>query len=228
MKISKDGDVRKQELLDAAFKLFYKKGYENTSINSIIEKVGVSKGAFYYYFKSKEEVLDKLSLQQTEKLIKIINKIVKDNKLNALDKLNKIIAGSLEYKAGHREQRQKYRRIFEQIENSKLQQRILESNVEFVQPIIQSIIEQGIQEGFFNTPFPDEAAEVYIYFGYILRNMLSKYLEKIDEKSENIEIVKKKLLFYEDLIERIFGAEKGSIKIINTLLKYFLKAKDNK
>jgi len=103
MKISKDGDVRKQELLDAAFKLFYKKGYENTSINSIIEKVGVSKGAFYYYFKSKEEVLDKLSLQQTEKLIKIINKIVKDNKLNALDKLNKIIAGSLEYKAGHRE-----------------------------------------------------------------------------------------------------------------------------
>jgi len=104
----------------------------------------------------------------------------------------------------------------------------LESNVEFVQPIIQSIIEQGIQEGFFNTPFPDEAAEVYIYFGYILRNMLSKYLEKIDEKSENIEIVKKKLLFYEDLIERIFGAEKGSIKIINTLLKYFLKAKNNK
>jgi len=56
MRISKDGDIRKQELLDAALQLFYEKGYEKTSVNDIIEKVGVSKGAFYYYFKSKEEV----------------------------------------------------------------------------------------------------------------------------------------------------------------------------
>jgi len=222
MRISKDGDIRKQEFLDTAFELFCKKGYENTSINNIIDKIGVSKGAFYYYFKSKEEVLDQLSLQQTKKLINNIKKIVEDDQLNALEKLNQITANSLKYKAEHREHRKKIYKIFEQVTNAKLQQRILKNNVEYIQPIIQSIIEQGIQEGFFNTSFPEETAEIYIYLGYILRNMLNRHLEKIEKEPENIEIIKKKLLFYENLIERIFGVKNGSVKITKTLKKYFI------
>ena len=40
-----------------ALELFYKKGYENTTIKDIIEEIGVSKGAFYHYFESKEDVI---------------------------------------------------------------------------------------------------------------------------------------------------------------------------
>lgn len=228
MRISKDGDIRKQELLDAALQLFYEKGYEKTSVNDIIEKIGVSKGAFYYYFKSKEEVLDNLSMQQTEKIIKIIKKIAENNRLNTLEKLNKVIAESLEYKIAHQEHRIKIHKVFEQGVNSKLQRRILENNVEFIRPTIQSIVEQGIQEGVFDTVFPEEAAEVYIYCGSILRNMLSKLLREKGGEPGNIEIIKQKLIFYEDLIERILGAKKGSIKISQTLLKYFLKPKNIK
>ncbi|MCK4578956.1 MAG: TetR/AcrR family transcriptional regulator, partial [Candidatus Marinimicrobia bacterium] len=52
-RVLKEYDERKTEFLDAARELFYSLGYEQTSVNTIIEKVGVSKGTFYHYFKSK-------------------------------------------------------------------------------------------------------------------------------------------------------------------------------
>ena len=46
-------DLRKQ-IIDAAWELFYKQGYENTTVNDIVKKANTSKGGFYYYFKAKE------------------------------------------------------------------------------------------------------------------------------------------------------------------------------
>jgi AcrR family transcriptional regulator len=48
MRIAKPGKIRKQELIDTALKLFTERGYHKTSINAVIEAVGVTKGAFYY------------------------------------------------------------------------------------------------------------------------------------------------------------------------------------
>lgn len=50
----------KQEILDAAWELFDKNGYEKTTVNDIIKKANTSKGGFYYYFKAKEELLNSL------------------------------------------------------------------------------------------------------------------------------------------------------------------------
>ena len=50
----------KQEILDAAWELFDKNGYEKTTVNEIIKKANTSKGGFYYYFKAKEELLNSL------------------------------------------------------------------------------------------------------------------------------------------------------------------------
>ena len=60
MRISKEYDERKNEILDTAERLFHTKGYEKTTINDILKEVNIAKGTFYYYFKSKEEVMDAL------------------------------------------------------------------------------------------------------------------------------------------------------------------------
>lgn len=54
----KKGDARRGELLAAAEKLFYTKGYENTSVQDILDAVGFSKGGFYHHFDSKLAVLE--------------------------------------------------------------------------------------------------------------------------------------------------------------------------
>ena len=50
----------KEEIKDAAWELFYEKGYEETTVNDIIKKANTSKGGFYYYFKAKDELLNSL------------------------------------------------------------------------------------------------------------------------------------------------------------------------
>ena len=54
---SKHPEERRKELLDAAERLFVEQGYEETSIRDIITTVGVAHGLFYYYFRSKEDIL---------------------------------------------------------------------------------------------------------------------------------------------------------------------------
>lgn len=51
---------QRQQLLNAAWKLFYEKGYQNTTMEDILQEAHCSKGRFYYYFHAKGELLDSL------------------------------------------------------------------------------------------------------------------------------------------------------------------------
>ena len=58
MRVVKEAAERRKEILDAAEQLFAAKGYDKTSTNDILEKVGIARGTLYYHFKSKEDILD--------------------------------------------------------------------------------------------------------------------------------------------------------------------------
>lgn len=73
MRITKDPDIRKKEIVDLATKLFLEKGFEKVSVRGIIDKTDSSgsPGMFYYYFKSKNEiytaVIDQIVDEQIER-----------------------------------------------------------------------------------------------------------------------------------------------------------------
>ena len=56
----KKGERRKQELLQIAYRMFISRGYENTSVDEIIEEADIAKGTYYYYFETKEQMLDEM------------------------------------------------------------------------------------------------------------------------------------------------------------------------
>ncbi len=56
----KKGEKRKKELLRIAYDMFLKQGYENTSVDEIIETAQIAKGTYYYYFQSKEQMLEEV------------------------------------------------------------------------------------------------------------------------------------------------------------------------
>lgn len=77
MKKNTGKDNLRQTIMDAAWELFYRNGYENTTINDIIRKAGTSKGGFYYYFKAKDELLNSLYAffdREYEKFYKTMDK----------------------------------------------------------------------------------------------------------------------------------------------------------
>lgn len=86
----KDPEVRKNELVDAAEELFKKKGYSGTSIADIVNKVGVAHGLFYYYFDSKEDVIDAIVEKLVDDFVVSINKIIDEQDLNAKEKFKRL------------------------------------------------------------------------------------------------------------------------------------------
>lgn len=81
----KSNNNTKRKIVDAAWKLFYEQGYEDTTIDEIVELSGTSKGSFYHYFDSKDALLSSLSYLFDQKYEEIEKEIDKD--VNSFDKL---------------------------------------------------------------------------------------------------------------------------------------------
>ena len=91
MRVVKKHDERRNEILDAAEKLFAGKGYMKTTIMDILQEVGIAKGTFYYYFKSKEEVMDAVAMRYIDTGTEAVKKITEDKNLTALEKLTVLL-----------------------------------------------------------------------------------------------------------------------------------------
>ena len=65
----KKGEIRKQEILSTAEELFCRKGYEQTSIQDIIDRLNTSKGSFYHHFTSKESLLEEICDYRAEQIL---------------------------------------------------------------------------------------------------------------------------------------------------------------
>ncbi len=221
-RITKEYHVRKNELLDTAQELFFTKGYKQTSIESIIKKIGVAKGTFYYYFKSKEDLMDKLVKRMANQILSEIKKITERTDLNALVKLNRAYITTRNVKLENIDLIKLYLKVLYKDENIILRHKIYMSNIDLLVPEFAKIISQGVKEKIFNTPFPDEAAKLIFELAYIFSERIPKLIIGSDKNSKNLNEVEKELRVYEDAIERIIGAEKGTVNIVNrNILKNF-------
>ncbi|HMK45432.1 MAG TPA: TetR/AcrR family transcriptional regulator [Methanocella sp.] len=158
VRITKDPEVRRNELMDAAERLFLEKGYDHTSASDIIRAVGVAQGTFYYYFKSKDEILDAVIDRYFESYAKFIEQIADDRRMDALQKLLYIVETLFSEKrgksrpAGHRDLERKVS------QHERYQQHIDEK----ITPIIMRIVKQGILEGIFDVEYPTETTELIV------------------------------------------------------------------
>ncbi len=223
VRISKDYDVRKQEFLDAAQKLFYEQGYDQTSVNTIIDAVGVSKGTFYHYFKSKEDLLDALAERVARQGLEGLHSIVEDRHLGALEKFNRYFAGSRSLKEKSEEIAKTVLQVMYKDENILLRHKARVRSMELVVPELGKIIAQGIDEGIFDVPYPERTAEMILMLGGEMKDIYARLFLELDEKPENITLAKQLIDQYEDAIARMLAAPEGSIRFHEQLnLKDFL------
>ena len=83
-------------ILDVAYRLFMEKGYEYTSIQDIIDHLGgLSKGAIYHHFKSKDDILIAVTDRMTEESNQMLTKIRDRSDLNGIEKLKTLFSDSL-------------------------------------------------------------------------------------------------------------------------------------
>ena len=207
MRILKDPDDRKNEILDTAEKLFFTKGYNKTAVNDILNEIGIAKGTFYYYFKSKEEVMDAIIMRIIDNGIKIAEEIADNPKLSVQEKLLQIIMAQspdIDIKEQVLEQ-------IHEVENAQMHQKSLVQTILKLTPILSKVIEQGIDEGLFSTPYPKESVEcILVSSQFLFDKGLFKW-----EKEE----LERKIQAFVYMIEKMLGAKEGSLTYIMNLFK---------
>lgn len=91
MRVSKPPDERRAELIKAARRLFDLNGVEATRISDIVGEVGVAQGVFYYYFKSKDEMVAVVTRQVTDEVEQRADALLADGGLTFCEKLAGLI-----------------------------------------------------------------------------------------------------------------------------------------
>ena len=153
---------------DVAFRLFMEKGYEHTSIQDIIDHLGgLSKGAIYHHFKSKEDILVAVTERMTAKSNQILAGIRDRSGLNGREKLKAIFKESICQPV----QEEIFTVAPDFHNNPKLLFSLLHDTIENAAPnYILPIIKQGIADGSLETDYPEQLAELILLVANIWMN----------------------------------------------------------
>ena len=91
MRVVKEAEERRNEILDAADELFGQKGFDGTSTNDILEKVGIARGTLYYHFKSKEDIMDALIERYNVRLLGAAQEIAADKSIPVIERIIRVV-----------------------------------------------------------------------------------------------------------------------------------------
>lgn len=163
-RITKDPETRKKEFINAAKELFMEKGFDKTSVNDITNKVGMSHGSFFYYFKSKKEVMKEVIKDNLNFWEKFTTDLIENGDLTSLQKIEVVLSTTIKSQRSKMNLNEFYQKEGNAV--MYLEQR--KRSRAIIIPLITQIVEQGVKEGTFKVEYPKETVE---YVGYILENL---------------------------------------------------------
>ena len=216
--------VKRNEILDAAQRLVYSKGYEQMSIQDILNELQISKGAFYHYFDSKGDLLESLIDRMRQEAEPIILPIVNDPELPALEKLHRFFDTAGRWKTARKDYILSLLPIWYADDNALVRQKIQTSQIKWTTPWLDKIICQGVQEGVFNTAFPDQIGELVLSLLYYIADAMVDLMFSSEEREIELAHAEKLVAAYNDALERVLGAPSGSINLMDneTLKEWFV------
>lgn len=151
-RIAKDPETRREELLDAATRLFAERGVADTAVSDIVAAVGVSQGTFYWYFESKEAVVDAVVERVSDRIVSGVESTAAGD-IPALEKLLRIRDALLSVVECDRELLE----FFHRKGNEAFHDHVSRQSVRRLMPALEGVIEQGVAEGSFRIKHSDDA-----------------------------------------------------------------------
>jgi AcrR family transcriptional regulator len=210
--------VRREELIDCAQRLFLSQGYEKTTINDVIAATGLSKGAFYHHFRSKEDLLAAITERFARESLAFVTALQADGSLDALHQLNALLALGRDWKLEHiRELRAMFTTLLRP-ENALLYHRIVEAAFSVLAPALTSIIEQGAAEGLFDVGDAGTAADTLLWLGNGRRPIVMRGLTLAETDVEaGLALMLHRIRAEEAIIGRILGLKPGSVDLMGSV-----------
>jgi TetR/AcrR family transcriptional regulator, transcriptional repressor for nem operon len=220
----KDFAARRNEILDAAQRLVYTKGYEQMSIQDILDELKISKGAFYHYFASKQALLDGLVERMTDEAVQLLQPIVEADDLPAIEKLKRYFDAGGRWKTARKSIMLDLLRVWYTDSNALMRQKQEAAAVKRIVPALTEIVRQGIAEGVFTTTYPDQIGNMLWGLAQGITDDVSGLLLSEEPPPDSLERLEAVIGSYSEAMQRILGAPPGSIRLADIeLLKEWVE-----
>lgn len=198
MRIVKDAEERKNEILDVAERLFATKGFDSTSTGDILAEVGIARGTLYYHFQSKEEILDAVIGRMIGRQLAEAKNLVNQKEIPVWQRLTLMIRalqigddwGDVLMEQIHRPQ------------NALMHQKVQERLLAGMNPLLTELIEEGVAEGICHTDYPAEVAEMT----FLYANTAFDTFAELSEAQRQ-----RKMAAFIYNLERLLQMEQGSM-----------------
>jgi len=155
--------VRQDAFIDIAEQLFRTRGYEQTSIQDILDAVGASRGAFYHYFGSKTELLEAVVDRMVLMATGTASPIVDDPTLRAAEKLRGIFESISSWKLARADLMQAMLEAWVSDDNALMREKYRRHVSAALMPLLTRIAEQGIAEGSFRASSATGVARTVVH-----------------------------------------------------------------
>ncbi|MBV9232020.1 MAG: TetR/AcrR family transcriptional regulator [Chloroflexi bacterium] len=220
---------KRNAILDVTQRLVYTKGYEQMTIQDILDDLQISKGAFYHYFDSKQALLEALIERMQQEVEHLLTPIAHDPHLPALEKLQRTFAALAHWKTAQKAFLLALLRVWYTDDNAIVRQKARAAMTKRITPLLATIIHQGLQEGVLTTPYPDQVSGIALSLIQDLSDTLAGLLLSFEPQRDDLRHVESIVVAYTDALERVLGAPATSLQFVDAemLKQWFVSPQDN-
>ena len=194
----KKGEKRKKMLLKIAYDMFLTNGYENTSVDEIIEKAQIAKGTYYYYFQSKEQMLEEVIDMMIDNETEMAEQIIKTD----ISVPQKIVGILTSMKPT--EEEQPIKNTLFQEENVLMHHKVRKKLIDTLTPLLSEVIKEGVNEGIFKCDNIPERVKMLLIIS--------------DGTFNEGTFSQRDISVFIDMTEKLLGAENGTMNFIYNLI----------
>ena len=207
------GDARREQILRTAEALFYAQGYEQTSVQDILDAIGISKGGFYHHFESKLDLLDAICQQRAEESARAAQKAAESVRGNPPAELNALVSCSGLLRAESLDYISLLLRVAWREDGALMREKLKQRTMTLLLPSMNEIIAEGVESGVFSLPRPSRAGSLVLRLGAQFTDEAAEILAGPGEKAEKLSDIYARLELYRHTVERMLGAPFGSITL---------------
>ncbi|MBQ2831956.1 TetR/AcrR family transcriptional regulator [Methanobrevibacter sp.] len=194
----KKGEKRKKELLKIGYDMFLTQGYENTSVDEIIEKAQIAKGTYYYHFQSKEQMLEEVIDMMIDSETEMAKQIIATD-IPVPQKIVGIIASMKPT-----EEEEPIKNTLFQPENVLMHHKVRKKLIDTITPLLSEVVKEGINEGIFECDNIPERVKMLLIIS--------------DSTFNEGGFNERDIFVFIDMTEKLLGAESGTMSFIYDLI----------
>ena len=207
----KKGDLKRAQILDAAEKLFYERGYDRTSVQDILDVLQMSKGGFYHYFDAKDSVLQAVSERRAQGRFDRLESAIHDPRRTPIEKLNQLLAAANLFEGEEPPFAALMLKLCYRDKDASMAAHRRRVLVDRLLPLVNDVIAEGQSDGSFHTRHPLEIGRLLLLLACDVDDEVGNMLA---DQSDNPDVMIRMLELlntWREGTEKLVGAPYGTI-----------------